>query len=104
MVRVRVGPMELEVTGHAQSAEPGKDLVCCSLSVLTQTLAIYMEKLMNQGCLLMLDKQLEPGDAYIRVIPYGWSMKNVIIAFEVIRAGITTLAEDYPEYITLEEA
>jgi uncharacterized protein YsxB (DUF464 family) len=104
MVNVKIGLMELEVKGHAESPRVNDcDLVCCAVSILTETLSRYMEHYMEGGYLAALDQQIKPGDSYIRAKPYGWSAGHTVTAFETIRYGLRALAEEYPEYIKLEE-
>ena len=104
MVKIRIGVAELEMKGHARADRVNdNDLVCCALSMLTETLSRYMEMCKEYGYLRTLEQKIEPGDSFIRAIPYGWAASKVITAFEVIKYGIRALAEEYPENIRLEE-
>lgn len=105
MVRVRIDMenLEVEVDGHAGSAEYGRDLVCCAISMLTETLARYMEKQMRDGNLSDLTVEIAEGRAYINPTPYGWSMQDTVTAFKVIREGYRALATEHGKYIRLEE-
>ena len=102
-IRIDMETLELEISGHANSAEKGKDLVCCAVSTLAQTLAAYMEKQMGDGNLSNLSAEVQDGYVYLNPTPYGWSMQDTVTAFKTIREGFRTLARDYGEYIRLEE-
>ena len=95
-------PLELEVTGHAQAAEKGKDLICCAISMLTQTLSIYMKKLNELGLANLLKNDVEEGHAHIVALDNNWS-KEARTAFAVIGVGLRELAEEYKQYIEIEE-
>lgn len=105
MVKIRVDmeTLEVQVDGHANSADFGRDLVCCALSMLTETLARYFEKQMSEGNLANLTVEIQEGHAYINPTPYGWSLQDAVTAIRVIREGYRALAAEHGKYIRLEE-
>lgn len=105
MVTIRIDTKTLELTaeGHANSAPMGEDLVCCAVSILLQTLCIWMEEQDKAGRLSCLIEEMEPGHIYLNPQPYGWSRREILTAFCVIREGLRALAAQYENNIRLEE-
>lgn len=105
MIRIRIDmeTLEMEISGHANSAEKGKDLVCCAVSTLAETLSRYLEKQMADGNLINLVDEIGNGLVYLNPTPYGWSIQETVAAYKVIREGFRALANEYTDYITLEE-
>ncbi len=105
MVRVKIDTNTLEIwmDGHANSAPKGEDLVCCAVSILIQTLCIWMEEQEKAGRLNGLKEEIESGHVYLNPQPYGWSRRDIKTAFNVIREGLRALAEQYSNHIKLEE-
>jgi uncharacterized protein YsxB (DUF464 family) len=94
----------LNVSGHANSDEIGKDLVCCALSILVDSLSRYMAVKEEEGALHYLANEVQEGSALIAALPTERSAQEVRGAFEMAREGLRALADEYPEYIKLEEA
>ena len=94
---------QLMIDGHADSAEPGKDLVCCAVSILAESLSRYMDAQEGNSGLKYLINEIEPGRTYISAVPSEWCEKEIQGAFGMTREGLRALAEEYPEYIRLEE-
>ena len=82
----------LDMTGHAGSNEPGKDLVCCAVSTLFFTLANRIGGISDEHSVLY-----KSGEGHIDA--HG---KDTLEPFETILTGLTTLSEQYPEYITIK--
>ena len=102
-IRISMRTLELQVDGHAGADEFGKDMVCCAVSVLIQTLVRNMEVAQVRGELQYLDKEIRDGHVYLMPHPYGWSLQNIVTAYRVIREGLRALSEQYEQYIRLEE-
>ena len=96
--------LQLIIDGHAGADEPGKDLVCCSVSILAQSLSLYMDVREKAGDLKYKINEVRFGKVYIIVTPNEWSEKEIRGAYEVIREGMRALAEDYPDNVKMEEA
>lgn len=105
MVRVTINSKRhaLIIKGHAGSAEPGHDLVCCAASILAESLSRYLNTKMKDGALEMLMDHVEPGDVKIIAWPESTNEKQIGAVFEMIREGFQAMAEEYPKYITLRE-
>ena len=104
MVTIKIDTKTLELTaeGHANSAPMGEDLVCCAVSILLQTLCIWTEEQDKAGRLISLKEEIEPGHVYLNPQPYGWSRREILTAFCVIREGLKALAEQNENYIRME--
>lgn len=88
MTRVRYEPSipALELDGHAGAGPRGRDVVCAALSILLFTLADAEDA-----------AQLRLREGYARVAGGEKS------AYELIVRGVRLLAENYPQYVSLEE-
>ena len=92
----------LTVTGHANSAEPGKDLVCASASMLAYTLAANVANMADNGQVRQPIIKNNEGDAEISCNPRHNLKNTVTLVFDSICVGFELLAHNYPEYITYE--
>ena len=89
--------LSLRLEGHARCAEPGKDIVCASASILAYTLASIIEA-NDQGS----TTNLEGGDTFIECDckdhPRAELIKN---SFRFAFAGYSLLEHNYPQYVRL---
>ena len=92
----------LTVTGHARSAEPGKDLVCAAASILAYTLAANVANMADNGQVRQPVIKTDKGDAEISCNPRHNIKASVTLIFDTVCAGFELLAHDYPEYIKYE--
>ena len=92
----------LTVTGHANSAEPGRDLVCASASMLAYTLAANVAAMADTGLVRQPIIRNNEGDTEISCNPRHNLKNTVTLVFDSICAGFDLLAHDYPEYISYE--
>ena len=92
----------LTVTGHARSAEPGKDLVCASASILAYTLAANVANMADNGQVRQPVIKTDNGDAEISCNPRHNLKASVTLVFDTVCVGFELLAHDYPEYIKYE--
>lgn len=92
----------LTVIGHAQSGEPGHDLVCASASILTYTIAANVSELVKTGQAADMVVKLQEGNAEISCKPHHRLQAIVSLIFDTVCVGFELLAKDYPEYITYE--
>lgn len=79
----------LEVVGHAEYACEN-DVVCAAVSALLESLAAYLEESDDPGA----DADLADGYAMITV-----SERNA--AFDMVACGISAIADNYPDYVTM---
>lgn len=93
------GYCRLAVTGHANAAPKGKDLVCAAVSTLVNTLYDWvLDK--DEKRLLEANLHREAGYCLIEAQAGTWQMERLIDCFEIICFGLERLARQYPEYIT----
>lgn len=90
---VRHNEFEIDVMGHAGYAAAGNDIVCAAISILVQTLLQHLGKVA-----IDLAYKIDNGSAHI------WAQgTTAYISFRTIITGLEMLAEQYPEYVSLEE-
>lgn len=86
----------IKIKGHAQYAEPGKDIVCSAVSVLTQTLIQSVENLTADK----IEYDMQPGKVHIKFWCLSDQSKVLIDAFFI---GVKGIAEAYPDNVKLTE-
>lgn len=111
MIRVKIRRDEaelvrsIEVTGHAEFAEPGLDLVCAGTSSVIFGAYNAIESLLGQVLLLEMAEQQEGG--YFYVEPYADLAPDVSertqLLLEATLVQLGTIAESYGEFIQLEQ-
>ena len=92
----------VSITGHAESDEKGKDLICASASILAYTLAEYVKKAEKEGKLKSCLRFLEEGDTIVSCSPYQEYGEAITTVFDAIIRGYELLARDYPDNISYE--
>ena len=98
--KIKEDGASLELNGHCEYAEKGKDIVCASASILCNTLAEVIEK--NRSSFKqppIID--IKSGNSVIEWQSrpeYVITFKNVIYT---IMTGFSLLAEKYPEHIQI---
>ncbi len=92
----------LTVTGHAESAEPGKDLVCASASILAYTLAANVANMADSGQVREPIIKVDAGDTEISCNPRHNLKASVTLVFDSVCVGFEMLAHDHPQYISYE--
>lgn len=90
------------ITGHANSAEPGHDLVCASASILAYTLAANVANMADAGQVRQPIIKMGEGDTEISCNPRHNLKSTITLVFDTICTGFAMLAHDHPEYITYE--
>lgn len=92
----------LTVTGHAKSAEPGRDLVCCAATTLVYTLAANVANMADSGQVRQPILKTMEGDAEISCNPRHNLKAVVTLVFDSVCIGFAKLANSYPDYISYE--
>ena len=92
----------LTVTGHANSAEPGHDLVCASASMLAYTLAANVANMADNGQVRQPIIKNNPGDTEISCNPRHNLKASVTLVFDSVCVGFELLAHDYPDFVSYE--
>lgn len=101
MINITFRPetLELEIEGHANHAEKGKDIVCSAVSCLFYTLG---ESLWQSASMLYEEPIVkdEEGKGYICSRPKEEYEGNIARTYWTILIGLQMLAEQYPENVT----
>lgn len=96
------GVFGMEVDGHAGYAEKGKDIVCASASILTQTLIATIESCNESKAFSSKPKlKVEDGHAVIRCRPKDYWMESVNNMLATIEVGFKLLAQEYPQCVEI---
>lgn len=96
-VRVTRSPSiieELVISGHAQSAVRGKDLVCAAVSAIAQGGLVAL-----QDDSYPVDYEIEEGYIRIRVLGAHEKVQTII---ETVVVQLTALAENQKKYVAIQ--
>lgn len=95
MIVVDVRKDGITVSGHAEYAEAGKDIVCASISILTQSLIKSMKDLTEDR----INYEISPGRADIKYENLSEKSKNLVDSFFI---GVCMIANKYPRNVTIQ--
>lgn len=84
----------ITVKGHANSAPHGKDIICASVSVLTQNLIKSIKDLTKDK----IEYEISPGWVDIK---FGDLSEKSSILIDSFFIGICAIANEYPENIKI---
>ena len=98
------GAITMKVTGHAMSAEKGRDLVCAAASAYAYQAAQAAEFMWEDKELRKKPKmEMESGMAVISVKPKDEHYITALHLFFVVQAGFYVLSQNYPQYVELKQ-
>lgn len=86
----------ISVKGHANYAEPGKDIVCAAISTLAQTLIYSIDKLTADK----IKYSISPGWVDIE---YGDLSKDAQLLVNSFFIGCQMIADNYPDNVRVEK-
>ena len=92
MIAVKVTLNGITVDGHAGYAEHGKDIVCASVSVLTQNLINSIEALTKDR----ISYEVTPAQIHIDYENLSEKSKLLIDSFFI---GVSEIQRAYPKYV-----
>lgn len=95
MINVKIEQGKITACGHADYAPKGQDIVCAAFSVLSLTLEIAVKKLTEDDIRISLENG-EMTAQWQQISPKGQLLIDAYIE------GVKALAENYPEYITVQ--
>ena len=95
MIAVRVHKDRIEVSGHANYAETGKDIVCAGVSSLTRTLIRSLEHLTRDK----IEYEISPGRADIHCRNLSEEGMLLVDSFFI---GICMIADEFPDHVRIE--
>lgn len=97
------GIISLKVNGHAGMDDKGHDIICSAASILTYTVAQYLQYVDKQGGLREKPEiDIKEGDALIVAKPTEEYVGEVLNAFFVAEVGFSLLAHNYPQFVELK--
>lgn len=82
------------IKGHANYAEPGKDIVCAAISVLVQNLIQSIEELTQDT----IQYVMSPGTVDIK---FGNLSEQAQLLVDSFFIGVCSIAEQYPENVQI---
>ena len=92
MIEIRQDGNRISIEGHAEYAEPGRDIVCAAISTLTQVLIASVEEL------TAADIKHAVTSGYT-VIDIKESTERAQVLLDSFFIGCQMVAEQYPEYV-----
>ena len=95
MIAVSVRKGEIEISGHSNYAESGKDIVCAGVTALTQTLIRSLENLASDE----IKYEISPGRADIH---YRDLSEEGMLLVDSFFIGVCQITNEFPEYVRIE--
>ena len=95
MIAVSVRKDGIEITGHANYAEVGKDIVCAGVTALTQTLIGSIEALTRDE----IEYEISPGRADIHYRNLSEEGKLLVDSFFI---GVCQISNEFPDHVRIE--
>ena len=95
MIAVSVRKDGIEVRGHANYAETGKDIVCAGVTALIQTLIKSIGDLTEDK----IEYEISPGRADIHYRDLSEAGKLLIDSFFI---GVCAIADEFPDHVRIE--
>lgn len=94
MIEITVTKKRIDIAGHANYSEYGKDIVCASISVLFQTFVESIERVTRDEA----DIFISPGMSYIE---YEHLSEQGIVLLDAFLLGCEMVASTYPDYVRI---
>ena len=94
MIAVSVRKDGITVSGHANYAEAGKDIVCAGVTALVQGLIRSMESLTGD----QIQYDITPGRADIYYGDLSEAGKLLVDSFFI---GVCQIADEFPEHVNI---
>ena len=94
MIEVTVRKDEIKISGHANYAEYGHDIICAGATALAQTLIKSIKDLTDDK----IEYEISPGRVDIKYGNLSEKSKTLVDSFFI---GICMIAEEFREYIRI---
>lgn len=94
MIAVSVRKDEIKVSGHANYAEEGKDVVCAGVTALTQNLVKSIEDLTEDK----IEYDITPGRADIKYGNLSEKARTLVDSFFI---GICMIVDEFPDHVKI---
>ena len=95
MIVVDVRKDEIEVCGHANYAEAGKDIVCAGVTALVQTLIWSLKNLTRDE----IEYEISPGRADVH---FGNLSEEGNLLVDSFFIGVCSIADEFPDHVRIE--
>lgn len=95
MIAVCVRKDGIEVRGHANYAEAGKDIVCAGVTALIQTLIKSADDLTEDK----IEYEISPGRADIHYRNLSDAGRLLVDSFFI---GVCAIADEFPDHVRIE--
>lgn len=96
------GSITMKLTGHAEQAKKGEDIVCAAASILAYTVAQALQFMYEEGDMQKKPHiKLDDGDTIIVAKPKAESYAEALHTFFVAQVGYHLLASNFPKYVAL---
>ena len=92
MIDITVQPDKITVSGHAEYAEPGKDIVCAAISTLSQVFVASVEELTAAQI-----KTAQTG-GYMEIV-IEESTERAQVLLDSFLLGCRMIADQYPDNV-----
>lgn len=93
-VRLYIDSNEIKISGHANYAVFGSDIVCAGVTALAQTLIKSIKDLTDDK----IEYEISPGRVDIKYGNLSEKSKTLVDSFFI---GICMIAEEFPEYVRI---
>lgn len=87
----------ITISGHANYAEPGKDIVCAGISTLAQTLIRSLDELTSTE----ITYDVQPGTVDIKC---GLLSEHARVLIDAFFIGCKMIADEYPNNVRIVQA
>ena len=94
MIAVSVRKDKIQISGHANYAEEGKDIVCAGVTALTQTLVKSIEDFTEDK----IEYDISPGRADIKYRNLSEKAKTLVDSFFI---GICMIVDEFPDNVRI---
>lgn len=94
LIEVTVRKDEIKISGHANYAVSGSDIVCAGVTALAQTLIKSIKDLTDDK----IEYEISPGRVDIKYGNLSEKSKTLVDSFFI---GICMIAEEFPEYVRI---
>lgn len=94
MIEVSVRKDEIKISGHANYAVHGSDIVCAGVTALMQTMIKSIEDLTEDK----MEYEISPGRVDIKYGDLSEKSKTLVDSFFI---GICLIVDEFPEYVRI---
>lgn len=94
MIEASVRKGEIKISGHANYAVHGSDIVCAGVTALMQTLIKSIKDLTDDK----IEYEISPGRVDIKYGNLSEKSKTLVDSFFI---GICMIADEFPEYVRI---